>query len=586
MAKYIVAGVTGRVGSVVAAELLSRDQTVRVIVRHEGQGLEWAQRGAEVAVGSLDDHAFVARVVHDAAGFFTLLPENVAPDDFHGRRRRMVDAVASGVREGGVPHVVMLSAIAASLPDRNGPAQDLHYGERRLATHVKRLTVLRACYFQDNVSGAIPAAVHGSVYPNFLASADTAVPMIATRDIGRFAADALQAPPHGRDIIDLFGPAYSIRHVAQALGAALNKQLHVVDIPPARHIDTLVDAGVPRQIAVGIAEMFAAFNAGLITPQGDRSLIGQHASRTSLRGTFDVGRPPSLCNQSTETVLDTISSLVYVREAQRRHWTSVADAWGKWFDWIDQNFAPLTAWLRDETAWRPGANVLDIGCGSGYPALAAAASVVPGGSVTAVDISPKMISVASRRAAEGGLDNLVFRQMDADALGFADETFDGVTCVCTLMFSSEPGRAISEIRRVLKHRGRVGIVVWDEPSRNPFSMILVDLMRQFTALPVLPSVGAPGPFRFAAADALESLLQAGGFSSVTLDNRVMTFDFASVDAYLQIVSELAGWTRHLEALSSAELAHLKQAVADAAEPYCNAGRVRVESAVHCAAGEK
>jgi hypothetical protein len=69
-------------------------------------------------------------------------------------------------------------------------------------------------------------------------------------------------------------------------------------------------------------------------------------------------------------------------------------------------------------------------------------------------------------------------------------------------------------------------------------------------------------------------------------DRVMTFDFASVDAYLQIVSELAGWTRHLEALSSAEVAHLKQAVADAAEPYCNAGRVRVESAVHCAAGEK
>jgi uncharacterized protein YbjT (DUF2867 family) len=236
--------------------------------------LQWTERGADVAVGSLDDRAFVARVVRGAAGFFTLLPENVPADDFHGARRRMADALAGGCHDGGVPHVVMLSAIAAVLPDGNGPAKDLHYCERRLAHGATPVTLLRACYFQDNVANALQAARHAGIYPNFLASADTPIPMIATRDVGRFAAQALLAPPGGREIVDLFGPAYSVRQVARALGEALGRELQVIDVPPARQSDTLVDAGVPRPIADAIAEMFGAFNTGLITPQGDRSLVG------------------------------------------------------------------------------------------------------------------------------------------------------------------------------------------------------------------------------------------------------------------------------------------------------------------------
>ena len=51
--------------------------------------------------------------------------------------------------------------------------------------------------------------------------------------------------------------------------------------------------------------------------------------------------------------METESSLTEVRNVQRRHWTSVADAWGKWFDWTEENFAPLTASLRDQTGWQP-----------------------------------------------------------------------------------------------------------------------------------------------------------------------------------------------------------------------------------------
>ena len=79
------------------------------------------------------------------------------------------------------------------------------------------MTLLRACYFQDNVAGAIPVASHAGIYPNFLASADTPIPMIATRDIGRFAAQALLAPPREREIVEFVCRGMKNKEIADAL---------------------------------------------------------------------------------------------------------------------------------------------------------------------------------------------------------------------------------------------------------------------------------------------------------------------------------------------------------------------------------
>jgi uncharacterized protein YbjT (DUF2867 family) len=274
MATYVIAGGTGRVGSIVADELLSRKADTTVIVRDERSAEDWRRRGARVEIGSLDDASFLARVLHRASGFFVLLPENVAPSDFHGARRRMADAIATAVAESGVAHVVMLSAVAAVLPDGNGPAKDLHYLERKLRASGTTVTILRACYFQDNVRDMIVPARQSGIYPNFTPSADAPFPMIATMDVGRFAALALLTPPEKSEIVDLLGPPYSMREVASRLGAALGSSVDVVTVPSTDHVPALVAAGMPRELAEIIAEMFAAFAAGRIGPQGDRQLIG------------------------------------------------------------------------------------------------------------------------------------------------------------------------------------------------------------------------------------------------------------------------------------------------------------------------
>ncbi|MBI2894833.1 MAG: NmrA family NAD(P)-binding protein [Deltaproteobacteria bacterium] len=278
---YVIAGVTGHVGSFVASELLGRKQKIKVIVRDAAKGARWAQQGAEVAVGSLEDAAFLTGVLRGAQGFFTLLPPDFAPPDFFGAQCRKADAIAAAVKSAGTPHVVILSSVGADLPAGTGPIKGLHYLENVLRATGTKLTAIRAGFFQENVGETLRAARTGGIVPTF-APADAAMPMIATRDIGTVAAQALLAGPKD-EIVDVHGPAYSMRQVAEKLGAALGKTLPLVEIPRENWVGALTQAGLPRHAAEVFAEMYAAFGTGNIRPCGDRMVQGKTTLDETLK---------------------------------------------------------------------------------------------------------------------------------------------------------------------------------------------------------------------------------------------------------------------------------------------------------------
>ena len=269
---FVVAGATGRVGSVVARALSSRGHRVRAVVRR-ARSAPALPPGVQAAGGALQDRRFLAEVLAGAAGFFTLLPEDVAPEDFHGERRRMADAVAGAVADSGIPHVVMLSAIAAGVAEGNGPARGLHHMENALRATGAAVTALRPAYFQDNLVSLLPSARDAGVYPNFMPSADVPFPTVATRDVGRLAAERLLAPPSANETVDVLGPAYSVRQMAEALGRALEREVRVVDIPSASHVAALTSAGVPGPLAAIYAEMFAGVAAGIFAPRGQTQVM-------------------------------------------------------------------------------------------------------------------------------------------------------------------------------------------------------------------------------------------------------------------------------------------------------------------------
>jgi uncharacterized protein YbjT (DUF2867 family) len=260
---------------VVARELLARGQVVRGIVRTDDRAAAWINAGGgEPAVGSLEDAEFLVRTLRGAAGFFVLLPEDPFAADFRAVRRAMADAIVNAVRESGVPHVVMLSAVAASVEDGNGPAKDLHYLERGIRKAAARVTVIRAAWFQENVGAVLTPARHAGIYPNLMSSADVPFPTVASRDVGLLAASLLVSPPPTSEVIDLVGPAYSVRELAVALGTALGRQLAVVDVPAPARVGALVQAGLPASFAAEVAELYGCFESGRLRPEGDRILSG------------------------------------------------------------------------------------------------------------------------------------------------------------------------------------------------------------------------------------------------------------------------------------------------------------------------
>ena len=199
MSTYVVAGVTGRVGSVVASELLAKDEKVRLIVRSAERGRVWTARSAELAVGSLEDRAFLTGALRGASGCFALLPEDPVAAEFHATRRRIADSIAAAVKQSGVPHVVMMSAISAHLPDRNGPGKDLHYLEQALRATATTLTAARACYFQENIAAVIAPAKQEGIYPGRGAPAGRTAG--ADGGGGRRALRGLRGRTSGREAI-------------------------------------------------------------------------------------------------------------------------------------------------------------------------------------------------------------------------------------------------------------------------------------------------------------------------------------------------------------------------------------------------
>lgn len=111
----------------------------------------------------------------------------------------------------------------------------------------------------------------------------------------------------------------------------------------------------------------------------------------------------------------------------------------------------LVELLEPRADWR----TLDIATAAGHTAFALAPHVAE---VVASDLLDEMLDVARAQAAERGIGNVSFEVADAEALPFDDETFDAVTCRIAPHHFPRPGRFVAEVARVLRPRGRFGLV--------------------------------------------------------------------------------------------------------------------------------
>jgi len=130
------------------------------------------------------------------------------------------------------------------------------------------------------------------------------------------------------------------------------------------------------------------------------------------------------------------------------------------FTQIEAGIAPMHEELVAHMSPQPGEHWLDAGCGTGAVALRAARA---GADVVGSDLAPELIKTAQQRAADEGL-AVRFEVGDCEALPYDDASFDVVVSSVGVIFAPHHAAVASELARVTRPGGRIGITAWRASS--------------------------------------------------------------------------------------------------------------------------
>ncbi len=186
-------------------------------------------------------------------------------------------------------------------------------------------------------------------------------------------------------------------------------------------------------------------------------------------------------------------------------------------------FARAAVVLADAAEIGQGQRVLDVGCGTGVVARAAARRVGPEGRVVGLDINPRMLAVARRVAPE-----IEWRHGDAGDLPFEDGAFDVVVSQFAAMFFPDPALALREMWRVLAPRGRLAVAVCGPLADAAGYKALAEVAEHVCS----PEVQAllRSPFALGDKQRLAGLIADAGIAGASIDTRACPVQFPSIDA--------------------------------------------------------
>ena len=177
--------------------------------------------------------------------------------------------------------------------------------------------------------------------------------------------------------------------------------------------------------------------------------------------------------------------------------------------------------LADIARVAPDQRVLDVACGTGVLACAAAERVGPGGAVTGLDPNDEMLAVARGKDAR-----VEWQNGHAESLPFADASFDRVASQFGLMFFADRAASLGEMMRVLRPGGRLAVAVCDALDHSPGYAVLAELLQRLFGATVADAFRAP--FALGERKQLRLLCEQAGIRNAQVARADGTVRFKSI----------------------------------------------------------
>jgi ubiquinone/menaquinone biosynthesis C-methylase UbiE len=220
---------------------------------------------------------------------------------------------------------------------------------------------------------------------------------------------------------------------------------------------------------------------------------------------------------------------------------------------------------------KPGQSVLELAAGTGETGFAAARMVGSDGRLISTDFSQAMVEAARRRGSDLGLENVDYRELDAERMDLPDASIDGVLCRYGYMLMGDPAAALAETRRVLKPGGRLSFAVVGAPDRNPWAAIPGSVLVDLGHAPP-PEPGAPGIFAMSDEARIRELLVGAGFDLQRVEEVEVVWSFADDEELWSFLTELAGGIALvIRGLPEKEQLRVRSEVERASEPQRSNG---------------
>jgi NAD(P)H dehydrogenase (quinone) len=275
---YAITGATGKVGGALARTLLASNQEVRAIVRDATKGRGWAQRGCEIAVAEMTDAAALASAFSAVDGVFILPPSEFDPAPGFPEARAVIIALRTALETARPRKLVCLSTIGAQATQPNLLTQRtiLEHELRELAVP---MTLLRPAWFMENFAWDVATARDSGVIASFLQPLDKPVPMVATADVGRVAAELIREEWNGCRVVELEAAhRYTPNEAAATLGRVLGQEVRATAVPRESWHSLFEAQGMKNPVPR--IQMLDGFNQGWI--EFERGVSGSRKGELTL----------------------------------------------------------------------------------------------------------------------------------------------------------------------------------------------------------------------------------------------------------------------------------------------------------------